>query len=231
MAWIDRGQFFELEVEQGSQLWLQSRVGRQTGNPCYAITHPKYTFSTPAQTLENLMGAYTPPNEAMAHGTKWEPIVRDEFERRRGVTVRETGLCVPKDDYGLGASLDGYIEATGEIIEIKCPKRMYQPIKQLAIDQLDTYDMTTKELKKYITKSHLYQMYQNLRVVNSQLCHYVVCAYNPDISEDAEIAINRIRFDADYWNNKIYPLLKGYRTQILQPEMIKRGVRRMDPDV
>lgn len=58
--------------------------------------------------------------EAVEHGHRWEPAIRQAYEKAEGVRVHELNLLVNNKIPGLQASLDGYIWRTCAV-EIKAP--------------------------------------------------------------------------------------------------------------
>ena len=113
--------------EQGSQEWLQSRLGKPTASNFGKLITPTGKLSASAEGYINELIAqkitgeipefYT--NDSMARGTELEPYAKAAYEFINDVEVVEVGLCL-HDDYECGASPDGLVNDDGGI-EIKCP--------------------------------------------------------------------------------------------------------------
>lgn len=113
--------------EQGSQEWLQSRLGKPTASNFGKLITPTGKPSASADGYINELIAqkitgeipefYT--NDAMARGTELEPHAKAAYEFIYDVEVVEVGLCL-HDTLECGASPDGLVNDDGGI-EIKCP--------------------------------------------------------------------------------------------------------------
>lgn len=116
-------------TEQGSQEWLQERLGHVTASRLAdvlatvktgeAASRRNYRAELVAQRLTGTVEAgYT--NAAMQWGTDNEPIARSEYEVRKEVFVDQVGFIKHPTILWAGASPDGLVGADG-LIEIKCP--------------------------------------------------------------------------------------------------------------
>ena len=112
---------------QGSDEWLQSRLGKPTASNFGKLITPTGKPSTSADGYINDLIAqkitgelpefYT--NAAMERGNELEPAAKALYEFINGVEVVQVGLCL-HDTLDCGASPDGLIGVDGGI-EIKCP--------------------------------------------------------------------------------------------------------------
>lgn len=116
-------------TEQGSQEWLQERLGHVTASRLAdvlatvktgeAASRRNYRAELVAQRLTGTVEAgYT--NAAMQWGTDNEPIARSEYEVRKDVFVDQVGFIKHPTILWAGASPDGLVGGDG-LIEIKCP--------------------------------------------------------------------------------------------------------------
>ena len=113
--------------EQGSNEWLQSRLGKPTASNFGKLITPTGKPSTSAEGYINELIAqritgelpefYT--NAAIERGNELEPAAKALYEFINDVEVAEVGLCL-HDTLDCGASPDGLIGVDGGI-EIKCP--------------------------------------------------------------------------------------------------------------
>jgi hypothetical protein len=107
-------------------------------------------------------------------GIRFEPVVKQIYEEKYGVTIKELGRLVHPVDPRCSASPDGLIydcpkaERTGRLIEIKCP--------------------ATREVDGKISKKYLWQMQMQLHVTNLQYCDFVeaviVSKYNNTVHQE-----------------------------------------------
>lgn len=116
------------DVEQGSQAWLDLRVGVATASQFDQIITPKtqkpsasmakYAYKLLAekalgQSLDDASSMW------MERGKELEPEARAWYELTQGVDVRQVGF-ITSDDGLVGCSPDGLVGEDGGL-EIKCP--------------------------------------------------------------------------------------------------------------
>ena len=130
----DCGCYYLVDVTQGSKDWLYMRKGRITmSNIGKIVGHAPYCTLTHEELGKCFRGLMKEDfseeaKKRMDLGNQYEPLVRDTLAKKLGVEIKETGFAIWKKDPRFGASLDGIInDDVG--IEIKCPAKMYQPIK------------------------------------------------------------------------------------------------------
>jgi len=130
--------------KQGSDEWLQSRLGKPTASNFGKLITPTGKPSASADGYINELIAqritgelpefYT--NSAMERGNELEPAAKALYEFTYGVEVVEAGLCL-HDTLDCGASPDGLVGDDGGL-EIKCP------LPHNHIAYLRSGDVTTK---------------------------------------------------------------------------------------
>lgn len=111
---------------QGSDEWLESRLGRPTASNFGKLITPTGKPSASAEGYINELIAQRITgeipeffkSEAMERGNELEPHAKASYEFTKDVEVVEVGLCL-HDEYECGASPDGLIGEDGGI-EIKC---------------------------------------------------------------------------------------------------------------
>lgn len=120
-----------LEHEQGSQEWLDSRIGVLTGTRIAKIVTPaKLNLSTGHVDMldrlldENITGISS-ENEfstlATERGNLLENKARLEYINKSGININTHGLCL-SDIHNLhGCSPDGFTDDFKGCVEIKCP--------------------------------------------------------------------------------------------------------------
>lgn len=192
--WIEKSTYWIHSGEQGTDEWKRIRLGRITASDFGTVAGWSH-FTKPDELLPYLTGELTKSdNENMSHGRTFEPIVRNWYSHTRNVPVTEGGLTVPKWDFHIGCSLDGEVENNG-MIEIKCPQKMYLPLKNHKKHQPGF---------SHIWKTHYAQMQGCMAITNKSWCDYIVYC-----DSEQQIYTERIPFDQSYWNN-LYHHLKSY---------------------
>lgn len=175
-------------AEQGSDEWLQARLGRATASrftDIMALTRSGYSASRKNYTAELVIQRITqqiPENfssAAMAWGTDTEPVARLAYELETGNEVEETGLWM-HDDIEAGASPDGFIGQDG-LLEIKCPN---------SATHLETLH-TGKVPRQYIA-----QVQGQMWITDRKWCDFV--SFDPRMPENAQMIIIRVNRDDEY---------------------------------
>ena len=116
-----------IDHEQGTQEWLQSRLGCPSGSGFDRLITSSGKPSTQAdgyinQLIAELLTKETTEvkvTEWMQRGTDLEPFARNFYELMSGNEVQEVGFC-KHDTLECGVSPDGLIGTDGGL-EIKCP--------------------------------------------------------------------------------------------------------------
>jgi uncharacterized protein YebE (UPF0316 family) len=252
--WIEKKNYYIYDVPQRDPSWLLVKIGRPSGSTIgYCLGHSP--FNTPDESAldiccmrfnaneEGVINASIPivlgkksKNEesirVMGLGTINEPIARDYYANLKNVLCDEVGYAVPKFDFRLGVSIDGDVmnkdgTETDGMIEIKCPEKMYAPIKNYIMNKRfkEKHMGKIKDINKfkdnvsyedkyyYIWQTHYDQMQLGMAIMNKKWCDYVVFAL------DGNRFVKRVYFNRKYWNdmykqidifieNKINPLLK-----------------------
>lgn len=205
-TWIDCGNYWEFNAEQGTDEWLEGRKGRVTGSVAGPLTGHS-SFKTPEEMGKVVAGMAEAEHDekskqAMAHGNKYEPHARQWYEKHYNCKVKERGLCVPKWNLLIGASVDGEVftqDGSSEgMIEIKCPVEMYNSIKQY----MDAKSFGWEPCKNYhnhIFHTHYIQCQLGMAVLGKKWCDYIVYS-----TSDGQIFTQRIKFNPDFWQ-ELYP--------------------------
>ena len=102
-------------AEQGSQQWLEERLGHVTGSRVSDALAKKGIA-----TRENYLQESFAPNAAMIRGTEQEPVARAAYEVHTGLFVSQTGFVKHPTIEWFGASPDGLVGDDG-LVEIKNP--------------------------------------------------------------------------------------------------------------
>ena len=219
--WKDEGEYWHCLIDQGTDEWLEIRKGRCTGT----TNNGESSFGeSKTQIARYIAGIETKKFtkeqlERMNHGTKKEPVARRWYEQKYNKKVKEMGICIPKSDYTMGVSVDGVVENENGIIEIKCPQRMYWPLKKHLKKSNDKYDLGISG-PDHIWKSHYKQMQMGMGVLRKLWCDYIVYA------NDGLVYTERIYFNKKFWEklkNEIEVFWKEYVSPLLEKENKKNG--------
>jgi putative phage-type endonuclease len=117
-------------IEQGSEEWIQARVGLVTASRCADVCAMKQNGEERSERAryrselicEILTGIPYPQYESpeMRWGREYEKDARAAYEMQRGVLVDTCGFIVHPEVDRFGASPDGLVGDDG-LIQIKCP--------------------------------------------------------------------------------------------------------------
>ncbi len=120
-------------VEQGSQEWLDMRLGKVTASRVADVLTKgrgdglsKTAESYMMELIAEIITGQSKPfyeNDAMRWGTETEPQARAMYELRNDVTVKEVAF-IEMDEF-TGVSPDGLVGDDG-LVEIKCPTTITQ---------------------------------------------------------------------------------------------------------
>ncbi|MFA7308096.1 MAG: lambda exonuclease family protein [Hyphomicrobium sp.] len=173
----------ELLLAQGSQEWLEARVGSLgASRVSEATAKTKTGFGASRANLlaellvERLTGKPTDKftTQAMQIGTEREPEARAAYCFMRDIDVQEVGLVRHPTIKGTHASPDGLVGSDG-LIEIKSPQ---------AAAHLDIL------LTGTIPSRYQQQMAWQMAVCDRSFCDFV--SYNPDFPEHMRLFIKRV---------------------------------------
>lgn len=229
LNWMDLGWGWLNKNEQRSSGWHQARLGRLTGSN-FGTAVGVSDLTTPDELADELAGIKKKERtkeeiEVMDWGTQHEDEARKWYEETMGKRVEEIGLVVPKWNPYLGVSVDGCVMVDGKepwetpgMIEIKCPKTMY--------DHLTFYThkcqlgwKPPKNYHNHIIGSHWCQIQGCLGIMGKKWCDYVV--YCP-INE--KTFVEHIKFDRKNWDTFLLPKLQIFIEKKLKPRLKKQGI-------
>lgn len=118
------------DFEQGSESWLESRIGVLTGTRIKKIiTEKKLGLSSVHKDMiyrlidENITGLSSEKQIStpeIERGNILEPLARKAYEKETGNKISETGLCLSEKNKLHGVSPDGWADEMKGAIEIKC---------------------------------------------------------------------------------------------------------------
>jgi hypothetical protein len=175
-------------MEQGSQEWLQQRVGKATASRFGDVMSTKKGGGETAArrdyrmelVVERLTGLPTPVFEsfAMRQGTEREPYARVEFEIRTGLFVSEH-VFIEHSNLLAGASPDGLI-ADYAGLEIKCP----QPATHFEYLRLP---------EGCCPDDYEWQVHGGMWITGRPVWYFA--SFNPDFPENLRLVVRKIKRD------------------------------------
>jgi len=164
------------DFDQGSDEWLQTRIGKLTGSDFHTLMGNSQTKETILykKAAERLTGVASDgdkfSNIHTERGKELEAQARQGYELEIGISVKQVGF-VELNEF-VGCSPDGLFSGGG--LEIKCK---------------DNHGHLKAVVKKWIEPEHKTQMQFNMYVCDVQSWDY--CLYNPN-------------FQNPFWITKIY---------------------------
>ena len=176
-----------VDVEQGSQEWLDIRLGLISASRFKDIlTEPRskagVLSATAESYLHSLIAEIVTGKQAeisgkpLEWGTEHESKARIEYEFERGFSVVEKGICIHATRM-IGASPDGFVDDDG-MIEIKCPYVSGNHIKTVINGMPD---------------EHIPQIQGNLWINGREWCDFI--SYDPRITVASRLYVERIYRD------------------------------------
>lgn len=218
--------------KQGSDAWHQWR-GKGIGSSDAPVIMGESPWLTPYQLWERKLGL-APEQEddlAMQRGRELEPIARSHYELLHNIEMPPT--CVESAEFPfMRASLDGYNQELGIVLEIKCPG---------AEDH-------AAAASGGIPKKYFWQLQHQLMVTGAKCAHYYsfngtaghLVSIGPNDAAIADLIVNEIKFwaciqsktppplaDRDYKN----VMSKELSSLLDQYQVIKNRIKVFEEDV
>jgi putative phage-type endonuclease len=174
-----------LNAPQGSQEWLQARVGRLTASRFNDVLAKPETAAYRGYLLQIVTERLTGQpqesgfiNDAMTWGSETEPLARHAYQIETGDVVTECGLVL-LDDW-IAGSPDGLLSDDG-VVEFKCPKSTTH------VDWIDAGKLPAR---------HRAQVQGLLLITGRQWAHFVT--YDPRMPPHLRLWIHEVAADAKY---------------------------------
>ena len=182
------------KIEQGSQEWLELRLGKITASRLSdvlasgrgnseSLTRIKYRNELIRERLTGKrLEGYT--NPSMERGTLLEPLARASYEVKNNVMVEQIAFVQHPIILTAGASPDGLVGEDG-LIEIKCP----DPSNHIANILDNGQSMRTKY-------NNQIQWQLACCGYNRQWCDLI--SFDLDMNNDLQLFVVRVERDNDY---------------------------------
>lgn len=177
-------------ADQRSQEWLDLRGNLLTASDL-ATAIGLNPYEKPDGLLAKKCGAARPwaGNEATAHGTRLEPMVRDLYDMRHGQISHEIGLVQHPVHKFLGGSPDGITES-GRLLEIKCP--------------------LSRKIKPEVPGYYLPQIQLLLEIMDLEVCDFLQYKEGPP----EEFVVVEVQRDRE-WFAHYLPVMKAFWDRVL----------------
>lgn len=209
----DCGSFYELIFGQRTKEWLAARKSRVTAS-VFAQAADISPYKSRRQLLLEMSGLSPPADpsffarRAMAHGTAFEPLVRNMYAMMYKREVVERGLVIPKWCTRMGVSVDGHCARTNSIIEIKCPVSMYPELVDHS-HRRKAGEVFDKYYHEHIKPDHYAQMQGGMAILDAEECDYIVFCSNTQ-----DMCVTRIYRNREYWDTFLYPRLLSFVSEL-----------------
>ena len=190
-------------ADQRSQEWLNLRGNLLTASDA-ATAIGLNPYEKPEGLLAKKCGAARPwaGNEATAHGTRLEPMVRDLYDMRHGQISHEIGLVQHPVHKFLGGSPDGITES-GRLLEIKCP--------------------LSRKIKPEVPGYYLPQIQLLLEIMDLEVCDFVQYKEGPP----EEFVVVEVPRDRE-WFAHYLPVMKAFWDRVIA--MRQKGICEVEID-
>ena len=180
-----------IQAEQGSDEWLQARVGVLTASrfrdACDTLKSGKqsqvaidYAYDLAAEIAGGAAAGSVFVSAPMRRGTELEPFARAAYEGKTGYMVDESGLIL-SDCGRYGFSPDGLIDDDG-LLEVKCPANSRKKVEMWATGNVSEY---------------MHQMQGGMWITGRAWCDFVM--FDPSLSAVSKhLYIKRIPRDDEF---------------------------------
>lgn len=153
-------------------------------------------------------------NAATKHGHKYEPVAREQFSKKTGLSVTRCGTVVHATVPWLSASPDGVLQAADALLEVKCPYVM----DVVNLIRAGKYDVK-EDGDKYILprngpNGYYGQVQFQMYCTGHKLCYFYVWSVKSD-------ALVTVPFESSFVVAQVPRLQKFYFCELL-PEMEKQ---------
>ena len=230
--------------------WFKYRNGRLTASKFGEISHRRIT-TPPDRLVRDLFQYKARPNVPYQCkvGLEMEPVLISKYiahqniHGHEGITLKEKGLIIDKENPVLAASVDGEVTDPSNKyhpvgnIEAKYklfPSKLKEQVDTKKVQLLKTLAKHTKNFCLEITESglklkekHSYyiQVQGSMAITRQPWCDLVV--YTTFLNHE-DIHIERIYFDPTFWEGLKKKLLDFYLYAMV-PELLTSGVKRGMP--
>ena len=173
----------ELIKSQRSKEWFKERGLRLTASR-FGLVFKRSSFNPP-ENLQKLIHSLLNPVKygkipALEYGTNNESAARDDYIKKTGNEVIETGFWIRPDLAWLGGSPDGIVvdKKTGKrgLLEIKCPySARFMTINEYVTGKKGAYlHQVGSEVTLDKNHDYYYQMQGCMHILNMDWCDFVV---------------------------------------------------------
>lgn len=172
--------------EQGSEAWLQSRLGVITASEVSKAvakvgtdTRNTYLCQLVAEVATGMVEEIN--SKYMEWGKLHEGSARAAYEFANDCEIQEVGFIFKDETFREGASLDGFIQGQNKILELKCPYNPTNYIKFLMQDK--------------IKAEYMWQYQYQMRVTGAEVADFV--QYDPRMTVKPFKALT-VEIDPEY---------------------------------
>jgi len=165
------------QTEQRTEAWykqMSTIISASELHHLFASPYQRSNFviskTQPYQRRQQDLAVSSSRMSAFDWGIRFEPVVKQIYEHKHGVTIKELGRMTHPTDPRCSASPDGLVyhcpanKKMGRLLEIKCP--------------------VTREIDGQIPKEYYHQMQMQLHVTGLAACDYIEAAFSSPYNND-----------------------------------------------
>ena len=204
--------------QAGCDDWKKHRTYRFTASSFQLIARRQRNHENFAQSQ---MHPKPFSSKYVAHGLKYEPIALQQYEkfmfkRKSPVAVLRSGLVISKSCPVLGATPDAKVVDFGcsicfGLAEVKCPHTKFNVTPLEACSDANFFMEKISDTQCRLKRNHAYyaQVQGQMGVTGAKWCDFIVYT-------GKGLYIERIPFDATFWQNLRTELLQYYFEHFLK---------------
>jgi len=195
----------EIQFEQGSPEWLESRLAKLTGSivglimPGKTGKKPdwsKLKYTKAVQEMAGVDESKPIRQENADWGHHWEPVACDEYTIQRKVDLVESGLIVSSFNDYVATSPDRIAADDSLVLEVKCPMTMEKHLQY--IDKSPVLNISSVAIEK----SYYWQVRHHMLCTGIKVCDWA--SYHHQFKPKV-ISIDRVE-----WDDKEMTMMQEY---------------------
>jgi len=166
--------------------------------------------------LKSMLYSSDVDTKFMEYGREHEQTARLALEKLFDVKIYESGLFIDKENYFLGATIDGLI-GSDTLVELKCPFSVANLTPEDGIRQRKITFWKTNKSKDIFEINTIHKYYYELQgQLHVTGRKFGIIAYWTKMS----IKYETIERDDNFWKTKMFPKLEKFFFNCLLPELV-----------
>ncbi|KAM7290119.1 hypothetical protein ISCGN_010131 [Ixodes scapularis] len=217
-----------------NEAWFRERVGKLTASNFKKAARCRKPEYIVREILYPKPNKDLPASDPREYGRRMEPQAIESYVLLRryydyDTRVTSTGLFVHAEYPFLAASPDGIVNEGGEqgLLEVKCPQSKENMTPEDACaDSKFCSAMVGNVVTLKREHAYYYQIQGQLGVTGHSWCDFVIFTNAESLAKS--ISVERIYFDAKFWEGYLLPGLLYFYTRAVVPEILTRRVKRFN---